>query len=137
MRGGNIVFVTLIPSPTVTADPCTPGSHSTSWLTELDAVTGAAPAATNPVLDINNSGSVTSADVITVTNIYGQSVSVPASGVKTSNGSTSTPVILSNPGSADLKFTGSSEGTTPSSVAETPASTSTTGASRLSWKQVQ
>lgn len=137
LRGGNIVFVTLIPSPTVTADPCTPGSHSTSWLTELDAVTGAAPAATNPVLDINNSGSVTSADVITVTNIYGQSVSVPASGVKTSNGSTSTPVILSNPGSADLKFTGSSEGTTPSSVAETPASTSTTGASRLSWKQVQ
>ncbi|CAG1022437.1 hypothetical protein DOJK_01675, partial [Patescibacteria group bacterium] len=58
LRGGRIVFVTLIPySDSENLDLCTSGSKSTSWLMELDALSG--KRLTDPVLDINKSGTVT------------------------------------------------------------------------------
>jgi type IV pilus assembly protein PilY1 len=141
LRGGRIIFATLIPiPPKVDTDPnalCTAGSKSTSWLTELDAITGGR--LTTPALDINNSRSVTSTDTVTVSimvNGKATDVAVPASAIKMTNGSTKTPAVMTNPGSDEIKFTGSSEGTAPTGVAESPASTSDTGAGRQSWRQL-
>ncbi len=137
LRGGRIIFVTLVPVPPTTtntqSDACAPGSQSTSWLMELDAVSGARPSTS--VLDINNSGTVNSADVVTVT-IGGQAVDVPASAVKMTNGSTKTPAVMSNPGADEIKFTGSSEGTAPKGIAEKPPISSDKGAGRQSWRQL-
>lgn len=135
LRGGRIIFVTLIPTPDTAAstDVCIAGSKSESWLMELDAISGAR--LTAPALDINGSGSVTSADTISVM-VDGKATDVPASGVKMTGGSTKTPAVMSNPGSDEIKYTGSSSGADPKGIAETPASTSTSGAERQSWKQL-
>jgi type IV pilus assembly protein PilY1 len=137
LRGGRIIFATLIPvPPKVSNDPnalCTAGSKSTSWLTELDAISGGR--LSSPALDINGSRSVTSTDTVTVT-VNGKSITVPASGIKMTNGSTKTPAVMTNPGSDEIKYTGSSEGTAPSGIIESPIKNSDKGAGRQSWRQL-
>lgn len=135
LRGGRIIFVTLIPTPdtTATADVCIAGSKSESWLMEMDALSGARLKA--PALDINGSGTVTDEDTISVM-VDGVATDVPASGVKMTGGSTKTPAVINNPGSDELKFTGSSSGEKPGKIAETPSSTSTSGSERQSWRQL-
>jgi type IV pilus assembly protein PilY1 len=137
LRGGRIIFATLIPiPPTASVNPndlCTAGSKSTSWMMELDALSGSRLSA--PALDITKNGKVDSSDVVTVT-VNGVSITVPASGIKMTNGSTKTPAVMTNPGADEIKFTGSSEGTAPSGIAETPASTGDAGAGRQSWRQL-
>jgi type IV pilus assembly protein PilY1 len=135
LRGGRIIFVTLIPTPNTAAstDVCIAGSKSESWLMELDALTGSR--LTAPALDINGSGSVTSADTISVM-IDGKATDVPASGIKTTGGSTKTPTVITEKGADDLKCLGSSNADNPNCIRESPASTSTSGAERQSWKQL-
>ena len=138
LRGGRIIFATLIPLPPddgqSVADKCAPGSKSTSWLTELDAISGGRTQ--DPVLNITGSdGLVDSADKVSAT-IGGQAVSVPASGIKMTQGSTKTPAVMTNPGSAEIKFTGSSDALTPKGTAEAPIKNSDDGAGRQSWRQL-
>jgi type IV pilus assembly protein PilY1 len=94
LRGGRIIFATLIPiPPTASVNPndlCTAGSKSTSWMMELDALSGSRLSA--PALDITKNGKVDSSDVVTVT-VNGVSITVPASGIKMTNGSTKTPAV--------------------------------------------
>ena len=135
LRGGRIIFATLIPVPPSTAttstDMCVAGAQSTSWLMELDALSGSR--LSSPVLDINNNNKVNSTDIVA----YGTngSSTAPASGIKMTNGSTKTPAVITNPGSDEIKFTGSSTGSTPTGIAESPAATSTQGSQRQSWRQ--
>lgn len=134
LRGGRIIFVTLIPTPdTTTKDVCIAGSKSESWLMEMDALSGAR--LKTPALDINGSGTVTDEDTVSVM-VDGVATDVPASGVKMKGGSTKTPAVINNPGSDELKFTGSSSGAKPEKIAETPSSTSTSGSERQSWRQL-
>ncbi|MDP3009196.1 MAG: PilC/PilY family type IV pilus protein [Methylococcales bacterium] len=135
LRGGRIIFVTLIPTPdtTATTDVCIAGSKSESWLMEMDALSGARLKA--PALDINGSGTVTDEDTVSVM-VDGVATDVPASGVKMKGGSTKTPAVINNPGSDELKFTGSSSGEKPGKIAERPSSTSTSGSERQSWRQL-
>jgi type IV pilus assembly protein PilY1 len=135
LRGGRIIFVTLIPTPdtTATTDVCIAGSKSESWLMEMDALSGARLKA--PALDINGSGTVTDEDTVSVM-VDGVATDVPASGVKMTGGSTKTPAVINNPGSDELKFTGSSSGEKPGKIAERPSSTSTSGSERQSWRQL-
>ena len=132
LRGGRIIFVTLIPKPDIVAgtDVCMAGSISESWLMELDALSGAR--LKNPALDINGSGLVTEDDTIS----YGDATKVPASGVKMTGGSTKTPAVISNPGSDENKYTGSSRALTPEKTNESAGSTSTSGTERQSWRQL-
>ena len=135
LRGGRIVFATLIPIKVAdaTQDTCTPGANSTSWLMELDAISGSS--LSTPALDINNSGTVDTTgntDKVLVAGSY-----TPASGLKMENGSTKTPAVMSNPaGGNEIKFTGSSSGSTPKGIAEVTPITSITGAQRQSWNQI-
>jgi type IV pilus assembly protein PilY1 len=138
LRGGRIVFVTLIPIPPTleNIDQCGPGSKSTSWLMELDALTGSRVSSSSPALDINNNGIVDSSDVITVT-VAGVAITVPASGIKNSSGSTKTPAVISVPGKDEIKFTGSSEAAKiTKGIAEDSGVESKTGAGRQSWRQL-
>lgn len=56
LKDGRAIFVSVIPS----TDPCTPGGDS--WLTELDFITGSAPA--ECALDINGDGDFNDEDEI-------------------------------------------------------------------------
>lgn len=136
LRGGRIIFATLIPIPITNANDtpdCNARSVSTSWLTELDALSGKRPE--TPVLDIRGNGGVDDKDdLVTI----GGKPGIPASGVQTDNGSTKTPAVMSNPNDPDneIKITGSSDGKTPSGIAEKPPGILTKGAGRQSWKQL-
>jgi hypothetical protein len=97
---------------------------------ELDATSGTR--LTAPALDITGNGIVSTDDKATLAD----GTLAPASGVKMTNGSTKTPAVMSNPGSDEIKFTGSSDALTPKGTAETPPSTSEEGAGRQSWRQL-
>lgn len=135
LRGNRIVFVTLIPhSDSTNIDLCATNSKSTSWLMELNALSGGRLA--DPVLDINNSGNVDDQDKLTVDASVDPSGKAPASGIQTKNGSTKTPAVMNVPGKDEIKFTGSSSGKAPTGIAESPAQTSDTDAARQSWRQL-
>ncbi len=85
LRNGHIIFTTLIPS----SDPCSPGGSS--WLMEMDAATGAR-LAYSP-FDLNNDGTFTTADYVTVT-IGGTQVTLPVSGRLLNVGGAATPSII-------------------------------------------
>ncbi|MES9845956.1 MAG: PilC/PilY family type IV pilus protein [Candidatus Sedimenticola sp. 6PFRAG5] len=86
LRENRIVFVTMIPDE----DPCEFGGDS--WLMELSAVDGKR-LSISP-FDLNNDGSFSSADYITIIDDNGQEIHVPASGKKSKEGIIKTPGIV-------------------------------------------
>jgi type IV pilus assembly protein PilY1 len=120
LRDGRIIFSTLIPIPDTTAtDVCLPSSSSTSHVMVLDALTGGRPS--TPAL-----GS------LMVTLPDGSSVAV--SGVQSTSGSMGTPTIITRPDGGQIN--GSASSGNIEDIKYNPASTSTTGAGRQSWKQL-
>ncbi len=122
IREGRIVFTTIIPD----VNPCDFGG--TGWLMELTAIDGSRPS-TSP-FDLNNDGSFSSADYITVT-IGGQSVTVPVSGKQSKVGMTKTPGIIKI-ADKEFKYTSGSTGNIERTVEARSAKTG-----RQSWKQIQ
>jgi type IV pilus assembly protein PilY1 len=120
LRDGRIIFSTLIPIPTTTSttDVCVAGSASTSWVMILDAITGASP-----------STAALGSSMVTV-----NGKSVPISGQQTEGGSIGTPTIITSPSGGQLNAGNSSGGIVK--LPYNPASASTTGAGRQSWKQL-
>jgi type IV pilus assembly protein PilY1 len=120
LRDGRIIFSTLIPIPdTTNTDVCSPSATSTSWVMVLDAITGARPSA--PAL-----GS------IMVTLPDGSSVAI--SSVQTSSGSMGTPTVITNPSGGQINGSNSTGGI--EKITYNPASPSSTGAGRQSWRQL-
>jgi len=123
LRNGRIVFTTLIPS----ADPCEFGG--TSWLMEMDALSGAR-LQTTP-FDLNNDGMFNSGDFVTVT-IGGSTMTIPASGLQSQVGITPKPGILAG-ANAEYKYTPGTSGDIQMTV-ENPGA----GAiGRQSWRQIR
>lgn len=87
LRGGRIIFPTLIPSP----NPCEFGGSS--WIMELDAVSGSR--LIDSPLDINEDGSIDSGDFVTAVLDDGTTVNVPVSGVRSREGIVRTPAVVS------------------------------------------
>jgi type IV pilus assembly protein PilY1 len=87
LRAGRIIFPTLIPSP----DPCEFGGSS--WIMELDAVSGSR--LVDSPLDINEDGDIDAGDFVTVTLDDGTTVNVPVSGVRSREGIVRTPTVVS------------------------------------------
>jgi len=137
LRNGRIIFVTLIPIPLTSTDICGKGSGVTSWLMELDGVTGKRlpPTAGGAPWDINGDGVINASDLITVT-INGQTVSVAPSGKQSTVGGIDTPGIISN-GKLEYKYT---SGTKEGEIEITTEQGTGTGAaltgSRQSWRQI-
>ena len=151
LRGGRIVFATLIPNPEKKSadDPCASSSSSTGWLMELNANTGARLA--DPALDITGDLKVNGSDVFNLsstavtrdktesgTNGTGTTTStdISGSGVKLENGSSDGVAVVTNPGSEELKITGGSSGKTPDLRGEEEIVTGKGAAERQSWREV-
>ena len=138
LRGGRIIFVTLIPIPITSANDtpsCTAGSKSTSWLTELNALTGAGPDV--PVLDISGNMSIGEEDKVLLGSSGSSKTPTAPSATKLQDGSSDTPAIVDNPDdSNELKCMGSSEAKTPKCIAELRSISSDKGSARQSWKQI-
>ncbi|GAC1620868.1 MAG: PilC/PilY family type IV pilus protein [Nevskia sp.] len=101
LRGGRIIFTTLIPS----ADPCDFGGSG--WLMELDARSGKR-LPVSPI-DTSNSQTVDAGDNVVVAALGdGSNVSVPVSGVQSTVGIPSMPGILGIPGNLEIKYSGGS-----------------------------
>ena len=88
LKYDRVIFVTLIPSA---SDPCVPGGDS--WVMELTALTGAVPATS--VFDFNNDDKFDS---------YDQSSAGVASGIKSTQGITKTPVWLDKDNTGAIGF---------------------------------
>lgn len=128
LRGGRIIFTTLIPN----TDPC--GFGGTGWLMELSAGSGSRLAFTP--FDVNGDGIFSSDDFVQATvdvdgdgDVDGDD-KVSASGKKCS-GICSTPTIVTGKGREYKQINQST------SAVETTTESSPDGTPRQSWRQLQ
>ncbi len=119
LRNGRVIFTTIIPS----ADACTFGG--TSWLMELDAVSGAR--LTYSVFDVNGDGLVNDADFVTLPD----GTKVPVSGRKMP-GIVTEPGIISA-GEIEYKYSSTSSG----AIIVTTEAGGGTEFGRQSWRQLK
>lgn len=124
LRSGRIIFTTVIPDP----DPCVSGG--TSWLMELDGLTGSRLQATP--FDLNRDGEFDSRDLVTIDLPDGTRIEVPVSGLQSEVGITPKPGILSGE-TAEYKYTPGTTGNIQVTV-ENPGANAT---GRQSWRQVR
>jgi len=102
LRGGNVIFTTLLPSPSV----CVIGGSS--WLMELNAANGGTPIA--PPFDLNRDGLFDNSDYI-LKNSAGNAITVIPGGQKSTVGVIATPsVFLSPDKSKEIKVLSGSTG---------------------------
>ena len=112
LRGGRVIFTSIIPS----ANECSAGG--TSWLNEVDWLTGGQLA--TPPFDTSQDGAVGSADALVQGRKFNTIVSAAA-------------IQLTDDPKKELKFFNESSG----SIATVTESASGNSARRLSWRQVQ
>jgi type IV pilus assembly protein PilY1 len=124
LRTGRIIFTTVIPDP----DPCTVGG--TSWLMEIDALSGSRLEATP--FDLNDDNEFDSDDFVEVELEDGTIIEVPVSGIQSEVGITPKPGILAGP-NAEYKYTPGTTGEIQVTV-ENPGANAT---GRQSWRQIR
>lgn len=122
LRNKRVILTSMIPS----ASPCDFGG--TSWIMEFDPETGNRPSYS--IFDLNNNGTFTSADFVTVT-IGGVSVNVPANGIQSTEGIIKSPAIISG-GGKEYKI---SSGTTGNVLVVSEQGA--TARPRPAWRQLQ
>jgi len=102
LLNGNIVFTTLVP----TSDPCTSPAQASSWVFELNAITGSRPS-TPAFLNIfgtNPSYNASSNDFVTVSSTG--TIAAP-SGIQSTVGILKTPALIFGKGVINKYFSGS------------------------------
>ena len=125
LRNGRIIFTTLIPD----ANPCNFGG--TSWLMELDALTGSRLG--ESPFDLKRDNQFTTEDMVTVS-VNGTSMTVPASGLQSTVGITPMPGVMVDPTrSVEYKYTPGTSGNI-AVIVENPGSNSI---GREAWRQLQ
>jgi len=127
LRGGRIIFTTLIPSPAT--QPCDFGG--TSWLMEMDAVNG--KRLNESVFDLNDDGVFDESDFAALDQDGDGEIdeNLPISGQRSEIGIVKTPGIVSA-GSAEYKYLSGSSGTID---VVTESGSDLTG--RQSWRQIR
>jgi type IV pilus assembly protein PilY1 len=121
LRGGRAIFTTLVPS----SDPCASGG--TSWIMEVDMVTGGRLDYSVFNVDKDTDTQFSNADMVTVTGIG----PVPVSGIQSDVGIIKTPGIVSA-GKVEYKYAGGSSG----GIMVTPEK-GDAGGGRQSWRQLR
>jgi type IV pilus assembly protein PilY1 len=141
LRNGRLIFETLIPIPPSSSKICGVGSEGTSWLMELDAITGKRLGSSTGFApwDINDDGIINSNDLIIVI-VDGHSMSVAPSGKQSTIGVVETPGVINN-GVLEYKYTsGTKEGemevTIESRGGSGPGSDPDPDSGRKSWRQL-
>ncbi|MGH8250597.1 MAG: pilus assembly protein [Steroidobacteraceae bacterium] len=124
LRTGRIIFTTVIPDP----DPCTVGG--TSWLMELDALSGSR--LTESPFDNNRDNEFDGDDFVTVTLEDGTVIEVAVSGLQSEVGILPKPGILAG-NDAEYKYTPGTTGQIQVTV-ENPGANAT---GRQSWRQIR
>jgi type IV pilus assembly protein PilY1 len=133
VRNGNVVFTTLIPD----ADPCNFGGNS--WLMELSLLDGSRLRNSTP-FDINRDGQFTPDDYVPVLLPDGTTVSMPISGVGSTEG------ILSPPGVVDGEMGPIGQGRpvqykylpgTSGNIMRVTENPGANGTGRQSWRQIR
>jgi type IV pilus assembly protein PilY1 len=124
LRNGRIIFTTVIPDP----DPCTVGG--TSWLMELDAISGSR--LTVSPFDLNRDIEFDGEDFVEITLDDGTIIEVPVSGLQSEVGITPKPGVLAGP-NAEYKYTPGTTGNIQVTV-ENPGINAT---GRQSWRQIR
>ncbi|WP_026289957.1 pilus assembly protein [Thioalkalivibrio sulfidiphilus] len=122
LRAGRIIFPTLMPDP----DPCAFGGSS--WLMEMDALSGAR--LDYSVFDMNQDGEFSSGDYITII-VDGEEIQVPVSGIRSEVGIIKDPAIISA-GEREYKFASGSSG-----EVERIVERGTIARPRGSWRQIR
>ena len=122
VRDQRVIFTTVIPNDSA----CLIGG--TSWLMELDSVTGSR-LPFSP-FDLNDDSQFTADDYVEVV-IDGEVVLVPVSGKKSNEGVIKTPGIV-GAGDLEYKYTSGTSG-----VIEVTVEPGNTGSGRQSWRQLQ
>ena len=132
LRGGRIIFNTLIPIPPDGTEICGAASEGTSWLMEMDALTGKRleDSANGAPWDITGDGKIDAGDLV----LY-NSINYSPSGKQSKVGVASTPAVVSN-GALEYKYTSGSREAEVEVTTERSSSSSTTG-SREGWRQIQ
>ena len=125
LRGGRIIFTTLIPS----ANPCDYGG--TGWLMEMDALTGARLPNTGPPWDVYGEGGTPDGLINAYDLVNIGDASYAPSGKKSSIGIIKTPGVISA-GEKEYKYTSGSSG---SLEVTTESAGAPTG--RQSWAQIK
>lgn len=133
LHNGKIIFTTLIPPPSTDpakANSCEISITGSSWLMELDAITGGAPTAST--FDVNGDGKYGTNDMITVKSDSGY-----AAGSQSTVGISGPPAIfLSSDGKTETKvLSGTGLGTVQESPGTSPGSATSRGR-RQNWIQV-
>ena len=119
------IFTTLIPDP----DPCNFGG--TSWLMEVDALTGSR--LEESPFDLVQDNTFSTEDLVTVT-INGTPMTVPVSGLQSTVGVIQTPGVAVDPASpVEYKYTPGTSGDI-SVIVENPGPRSI---GRQAWRQLQ
>ena len=125
LRNGRIIFTTLIPD----ADPCNFGG--TSWLMELDALTGSR--LEQSPFDLMPDNQFSTEDMVTVT-VHGTPVTVPVSGLQSTVGITPMPGVMVDPGRpVEYKYIPGTSGEI-AVIVENPG---TDSSGRKAWRQLQ
>ena len=134
LRNGRVIFTTLIPD----SDPCSSGG--TSWLMEMDALSGAR--LNESPFDNNRDGVFTTGDYVTIM-IGGVPTLVPVSGMQSEVGIAQGPGILFDPGTSggparEYKYlsgsTSNASGSNLQRIVENPGPNAT---GRQSWRQIK
>jgi type IV pilus assembly protein PilY1 len=123
LRGGKIIFTTLIPS----TDTCTPGGGG--WLMELNAKTGSA--FSSPVFNTNGDRVVDDNDYITLAN----GTRVAVSGLRSNVGIPTTPGIITIPGNLEVKYRAGSGNN--GATLETLVESASGRVGRITWREIQ
>ncbi|HEY5865316.1 MAG TPA: PilC/PilY family type IV pilus protein, partial [Candidatus Tectomicrobia bacterium] len=125
LRNDRIIFTTLIPD----ADPCNFGG--TSWLMELDALTGSR--LEQSPFDLMPDNQFSTEDMVTVT-VDGTPVTVPVSGLQSTVGITPMPGVMVDPGRpVEYKYIPGTSGEI-AVIVENPG---TESSGRKAWRQLQ
>lgn len=131
IRNGHIIFTTLIPIPPVGTEICGAGSEASSWLMELDALTGSRlpDTAGGAPWDVTGDGMINADDLVELPD----GSFVAPSGVQLDGGA-GTPAVVSD-GKREDKIFSISKNADLQSIKEQNASSSSGG--RQSWRQLQ
>jgi type IV pilus assembly protein PilY1 len=124
LRNNRVIFATLIPD----TDPCSAGG--TSWLMELDALSGGR--LTMTPFDLSGDGKFGDPDMVIITLADGSTVKYPAGGVQSTVGITPEPGILAS-ASAEYKYSPGTTGNIEVTVENPGANTY----GRQSWRQIR
>ena len=124
LRNGRIIFTTLIPD----SDPC--GFGGTSWLMELDALSGGR--LTTTPFDLNRDGKFDGGDLVEVTLADGTKVVLPVGGIQSTVGITPEPGILASP-TAEYKYSPGTSG----NISVTVENPGVNSYGRQSWRQTR